>query len=257
MIVLSFILEGWGFRRITQGKDRNSYYHEQFLRGLPHLCKTMKRPGVKQKKTADPEHEPDLYEISQENPVPEKADFDDSILLNCTVQNGPRARVPIYTGPATASNAMSFMPQQPMVPSMAFNPAPASTPSPAASVSTENSANMKMSPMSTESTQKQVVTMPTAMPSFLTIPAPIAASAQQTPAPVAPTAANFAAFNHMAMQAMPVAMNMNASAASQFAAGFAAATAFSQHHFSTVFNMAQQQQQQQQAQQQQTPAQQQ
>ena len=250
---------GWGFRRITQGKDRNSYYHELFLRGLPHLCKTMKRPGVKQKKTADPEHEPDLYEISQENPVPEKADHEDSILLNCTVQNGPRARVPIYTGPATASS-MAFMPQQgmaaPMVPSIAFNPTAASNPSPAASVATDNSVNMKMSSLSTTgSTQKQVVTMPT-MPSFLTIPTPgLASAAQQPQAPVAPTAANFAAFNHMAMQAMPVAMNMNATAASQFAAGFAAATAFSQHHFSTVFNMAQQQQQQ--AQQQQLPAQQQ
>ncbi|KAI2505500.1 hypothetical protein MHU86_8931 [Fragilaria crotonensis] len=31
----SFIRQanGWGFRRITQGRDRNSYYHERFLRG--------------------------------------------------------------------------------------------------------------------------------------------------------------------------------------------------------------------------------
>ena len=263
---------GWGFRRITQGKDRNSYYHEQFLRGLPHLCKNMKRPGVKQKKTADPEHEPDLYEISRENPVPEKAEFDDSILLNCTVENGPRARVPIYTGPAGSNNnTMSFMPltQQPsmtpasMVPSMSFQPTPSATtavdvkPTAAASVSTDDSASGKMSPMSTDSIQKPTATIPVTIPSFLTVPvAPAAAAAstataapqqqQPAPPPPAPTAANFAAFNQLAMQAMPVAMNMNASAASQFAAGFAAATAFSQHHFHTVFNMAQQQQQQQQ-----------
>ena len=31
-------VNGWGFRRITHGPDYNSYYHEMFLRGLPHLC---------------------------------------------------------------------------------------------------------------------------------------------------------------------------------------------------------------------------
>ena len=24
---------GWGFRRLTQGYDRNAYYHEYFLKG--------------------------------------------------------------------------------------------------------------------------------------------------------------------------------------------------------------------------------
>jgi hypothetical protein len=62
----SFIRQanGWGFRRVTQGRDRNSYYHELFMRGLPHLCKDMKRPGVAQKQAADPEHEPDFYKIA-------------------------------------------------------------------------------------------------------------------------------------------------------------------------------------------------
>ncbi|KAL7469746.1 hypothetical protein ACHAXS_010013 [Conticribra weissflogii] len=27
---------GWGFRRLSQGHDRNSYYHEYFLRYAPH-----------------------------------------------------------------------------------------------------------------------------------------------------------------------------------------------------------------------------
>lgn len=39
-------VNGWGFRRITQGPDFNSYYHEFFLRGLPHLCKRMRRGSV-------------------------------------------------------------------------------------------------------------------------------------------------------------------------------------------------------------------
>ena len=104
----SFIRQanGWGFRRITQGRDRNSYYHELFLRGLPHLCKKMKRPGVAEKQAADPEHEPDLYKISELHPVPAKCD-DDSILLQCTLQGGPKARMPIYTGVLSSSSSLS------------------------------------------------------------------------------------------------------------------------------------------------------
>jgi len=43
----SFIRQanGWGFRRIRkEGPDRNSYYHELFLRGKPELMKDMSRP---------------------------------------------------------------------------------------------------------------------------------------------------------------------------------------------------------------------
>eukprot|EP00566_Odontella_aurita_P008916 CAMPEP_0113561958 /NCGR_PEP_ID=MMETSP0015_2-20120614/20262_1 /TAXON_ID=2838 /ORGANISM="Odontella" /LENGTH=823 /DNA_ID=CAMNT_0000463805 /DNA_START=13 /DNA_END=2484 /DNA_ORIENTATION=- /assembly_acc=CAM_ASM_000160 len=68
----SFIRQanGWGFRRITQGPDRNSYYHELFLRGLPHLIKLMRRPGVSKKLPSDPENEPDFNKISKESPLP-------------------------------------------------------------------------------------------------------------------------------------------------------------------------------------------
>lgn len=95
----SFIRQanGWGFRRITQGRDRNCYYHERFLRGLPHLCKHMKRPGVAEKVAADADHEPDFYKISEQHPVPVTPE-DESILLQCTVQGGPKARMPIYSG---------------------------------------------------------------------------------------------------------------------------------------------------------------
>ena len=89
----SFIRQanGWGFRRITKGRDRNAYYHPRFLRGLPHLCKDMKRPGVNKKLAGDPGHEPDLAQISQEHPVPTNAAPDESLLLHCTIQNGPKA----------------------------------------------------------------------------------------------------------------------------------------------------------------------
>mmetsp|Transcript_17314 Transcript_17314/g.32793 ORF Transcript_17314/g.32793 Transcript_17314/m.32793 type:complete len:605 (+) Transcript_17314:320-2134(+) len=98
----SFIRQanGWGFRRITRGKDRNSYYHELFLRGLPHLCKKMRRPGVSKKLTVDVGHEPDLYQISQEFPVPEKMENSDSIMLPNTLLGGPKARMPVGLGTA-------------------------------------------------------------------------------------------------------------------------------------------------------------
>jgi HSF-type DNA-binding len=31
-------VNGWGFKRVMQGSDYNSYYHEMFLRNLPALC---------------------------------------------------------------------------------------------------------------------------------------------------------------------------------------------------------------------------
>lgn len=82
----------------TQGRDRNSYYHPLFLRGIPHLCKEMKRPGVSEKQAADPEQEPDFYKISEMYPVPEKPVEDDSVLLHFTLKHGPKARMPIYSG---------------------------------------------------------------------------------------------------------------------------------------------------------------
>jgi HSF-type DNA-binding len=99
----SFIRQanGWGFRRVIQGRDRGrwvkngyspsvltcstivvywytiwfyffSYYHEMFLRGMPHLCRKMKRPGKAMKITIDTDHEPDLYKISEMFPLPDE-----------------------------------------------------------------------------------------------------------------------------------------------------------------------------------------
>lgn len=67
-------VNGWGFRRITQGPDHNTYYHEFFLRGLPHLCKKMRRVTAITSKVSDSGvkyPEPDFYRISEINPLPE------------------------------------------------------------------------------------------------------------------------------------------------------------------------------------------
>jgi energy-converting hydrogenase Eha subunit B len=86
------------------------------LRGLPHLAKNMKRhcnKGKNKKALVESEHEPDLFMISELYPLPEKA-ADGSIMLQCTMQGGPRARMPVYTGepscpPAAATDQASQM----------------------------------------------------------------------------------------------------------------------------------------------------
>lgn len=44
-------VNGWGFRRLTEGANMGSYYEEHFLRSMPWLCKQMKRPKVGEKRS--------------------------------------------------------------------------------------------------------------------------------------------------------------------------------------------------------------
>jgi len=81
---------GWGFRRISKGDDENSYYHEYFLRGLPHLCKKMTRPGRSEKSPMGPNGEPDFNKISQISPIPVDPITDESVLLVSTIEGGPK-----------------------------------------------------------------------------------------------------------------------------------------------------------------------
>lgn len=63
-------VNGWGFKRMTQGPDHNSYYHELFLRGLPHLCLKMRRPARAKAGSADSDINPDFYRLSMVAPLP-------------------------------------------------------------------------------------------------------------------------------------------------------------------------------------------
>jgi len=73
----SFIrqVNGWGFKRITQGPDIHSYYHELFLKDMPHLTKWMNRVptsrGQIKRLRASPKDEPNFYEISTKYPIPD------------------------------------------------------------------------------------------------------------------------------------------------------------------------------------------
>jgi len=70
----------------------------------------MRRPGVSEKAAVNPDHEPDFYKISELFPIGEKPFEDESILLECTVQGGPKARMPVLCGlvpPRDACNKIS------------------------------------------------------------------------------------------------------------------------------------------------------
>lgn len=65
---------GWGFRRfLSRGADQNTYFHERFLRGKPHLLRNMKRPTTR-KAHMSPNMEPNFFKISQKSPLSEVQD---------------------------------------------------------------------------------------------------------------------------------------------------------------------------------------
>ncbi|EED93475.1 hypothetical protein THAPSDRAFT_22414 [Thalassiosira pseudonana CCMP1335] len=100
---------GWGFRRFSQGYDRNAYYHEYFLRSMPHLCKKMRRPKVAEKKALGPDMEPDLQAISAEFPVANKPVSREILIVQRTIEEGPRARMPVHW--ATCSSPPRAVPR--------------------------------------------------------------------------------------------------------------------------------------------------
>ncbi len=90
---------------ITKGRDKNSYYHEHFLRGLPHLCKKIPQPGSIKSKTEkiDGSREPDFAEISKSRPLPLEIDSNDvyaawlETIGKCILEDGPKARMPVIS----------------------------------------------------------------------------------------------------------------------------------------------------------------
>jgi hypothetical protein len=228
----SFIRQanGWGFRRITQGRDRNSYYHPLFLRGLAHLCKRMKRPGVSEKQASDPDREPDLYKISEMHPVPEKTE-DDAIMLHSTIQNGPKARVPVSSATATRTKHVSSPPKLTPYDQHAI----------AAFQQSLGASENQLSKPSKVSNPIEVDEQPVEVPqsSFMMptpFPMPFATGNNNS------KASPLAIASQMAFADTNVASALNTSdAASQFAAGFAAATALSQQQFQAMLASMKQQ----------------
>ncbi|KAL7473315.1 hypothetical protein ACHAXS_013922 [Conticribra weissflogii] len=107
---------GWGFRRMLKGPDKGSFYNEFFIRGVPHLCKKMKRiGGAKTIEDANISHEPNLWMISTIHPLPETIRRDDlnfivlKTINECVERDGPKAQMPFVhelqsAGVKSASN---------------------------------------------------------------------------------------------------------------------------------------------------------
>jgi hypothetical protein len=227
----SFIRQanGWGFRRVTQGRDRNSYYHELFLRGLPHLCKEMKRPGVAEKGSADSEHEPDFHKISEIYTVPDKAE-DESIMLQCIVSGGPKARMPIYSGGYLSADKIKAIQGENSAQSSFLAPS-------MLQMNTYQHVfdNQMMQPTPMQPPQQQMNPMMFFPQGFMKAPTQVTQSppiqgvdAQM----VVSNAADRMNFNNNGMA--PLAPLPPSTAASQFAAGFAAATALNSNHMRNV-----------------------
>jgi hypothetical protein len=60
----------YSFQRVTHGADKGAYYHPDFLRGMPRLCREMRRTVVNGKgcrKPSDPSKDPEFYSMP---PIP-------------------------------------------------------------------------------------------------------------------------------------------------------------------------------------------
>ena len=86
---------------MLKGPDKGSFYNEWFLRGLTFLAKKMRRiGGAKIVKDINITHEPALWKISSERPVPAELSKNslDYIVLNTINQvvqeGGPKAKMP-------------------------------------------------------------------------------------------------------------------------------------------------------------------
>ncbi|CAJ1934300.1 unnamed protein product [Cylindrotheca closterium] len=233
----SFIRQanGWGFRRITQGKDRNAYYNELFLRGLPHLCKQMKRHGVSEKQSADPDHEPDFYKISEEHPLPVEGPDDESILLPHILTEGPKARMPVFfhrkktTRPVSPDVSKTVLNSQTFAgsPSLLSYTTHPHSPSmlPAASIAPRA---MPVHPVGFPMSQDNHI-----MTSLL---ASRNGHKDHAPARISPLLQS--SVGHQ-MTGLPITPNLaQLDPSTQYAAGFAAAAAMTQAHFRSILGHA-------------------
>lgn len=193
----------------------------------------MKRPGVSEKQAADPDHEPDLYKISESFPVPEKAD-DDSILLQCTLQGGPKARMPIYSTTPLGSSQNTISTAD-----AGANLTPSDQHALAAfqqSLGASESQLSQSNGADDEAISSQANIQPVVLPqSNLISPVPINLPFNNVAG--MDKSAQLAMANQLAFANPNMAAAFQASsAASQFAAGFAAATALSHQQFQAMLS---------------------
>lgn len=88
------LVNSWGFRRMASGIDRGSYYHELFLRDMPHLHNRMRRlTPIDKKKAVDPGKEPDFYDMNTNFALPLPLLLTKPSKGNETIVNDQQSRV--------------------------------------------------------------------------------------------------------------------------------------------------------------------
>ena len=189
----------------------------------------MKRPGVSEKQAVDPDHEPDLYKISEIFPVPEKSD-DESILLQCTLQGGPKARMPIYSASVVGSSQNTISTAD-----GGANLTPSDQHALAAFQQSLGASENQLSKSNgAEAVPSQATIQPVVLPQSNLIP-PVSFNLPYTNGTGMDKSSPLAIANQLAFTNPNMAAAFQASsAASQFAAGFAAATALSHQQFQAM-----------------------
>jgi hypothetical protein len=97
---------------LLKGQDKGSFYNERFIQGLPFLAKKMKRiGGAKIVEDINISHEPILWKISAERPIPAGLSKDswDYIVLDtinkCIQEGGPKSKIPFVHNMKTVTYA--------------------------------------------------------------------------------------------------------------------------------------------------------
>lgn len=107
-------LSNYGFKHISSGRDRNSYYHECMLQGMPHLTKYMPPVRDSRRELPHPESEPDFYTISKIFPLPEdKAWLLEKVLVEKTVAAQQSLTTSTYLADSLSSARIVTAPQFP------------------------------------------------------------------------------------------------------------------------------------------------
>jgi hypothetical protein len=169
--------------------------------------------GQKKKSLVEAKHEPDLFKISELYPLPEKA-ADDSIMLQCTLQGGPSARMPVYTHSPEAEECQATASTIQASPLNEAQPVQGGAPDPIVEIGKLS----QVQGITVLQAEKSLTTMPMPMSSVFLLQHPMLQLLNMVPQPADPGVCP---------------------SSSQFAAGFAAAMAQGQF-FSTMLQSSMQ-----------------
>jgi hypothetical protein len=105
-------LNNHGIKHLTRTPNRNAFYHESMLRGMPHLCRYMPEQKDARRKIPDPENEPDFNKISQDFPLFETdLNLDDLFpSLESTMEMEEEANDLFRVVSSSTANFMTFQP---------------------------------------------------------------------------------------------------------------------------------------------------